>query len=198
MGMTTLPESPAELGKSDVNRKPRADAVRNRKRIIAAARDIFLRLGPEAQMEGIAKAAGVGVGTLYRNFPTKAALVIEVASEKFAEEVGLMEAAAAHPDAANALNDTVMRWAEFAVGTQQLQSLLAELPMSTACASESERYNALLDGLLARARKSGLPAGELNLDDLRSLLCGLGNTIQRGGDWRRCATVLSRGLGAIS
>jgi AcrR family transcriptional regulator len=51
-------------------RKPRADAVGNRERLLEAAADIFSAGGPDASLEAVAKRAGVGIGTLYRHFPT--------------------------------------------------------------------------------------------------------------------------------
>jgi AcrR family transcriptional regulator len=62
----------------------RADARRNRDQIIAAARQIFAEYGPEVPMEEIARSAGVGVGTLYRRFPDREALIREVAVDNFA------------------------------------------------------------------------------------------------------------------
>jgi AcrR family transcriptional regulator len=64
----------------------RADARRNRDQIIAAARDIFARQGPDVPMEEIARAAGVGVGTLYRRFSDRDALIAAVARASIAEE----------------------------------------------------------------------------------------------------------------
>jgi AcrR family transcriptional regulator len=55
-------------------RKPRADAVRNRERVLEAAKAVFSAGGPEASLEAVAKKAGVGIGTLYRHFPTREAL----------------------------------------------------------------------------------------------------------------------------
>ena len=63
----------------------RADARRNLERILASARALFAERGPGAQMEDIAAHAGVGIGTLYRRFPTKAALVTELVRERFQE-----------------------------------------------------------------------------------------------------------------
>src|SRR5438477_4739730 len=55
-------------------RKPRADAVRNRDRVLEAAKVVFSAGGPDASLEAVAKRAGVGIGTLYRHFPTREAL----------------------------------------------------------------------------------------------------------------------------
>src|ERR1700719_833747 len=55
-------------------RKPRADAVRNRERVLEAAKVVFSAGGPEASLEAVARTAGVGIGTLYRHIPTREAL----------------------------------------------------------------------------------------------------------------------------
>ena len=59
-------------------RKPRADAARNRERLLDTAKTVFAKKGPAASLDEIAKAAGVGIGTLYRHFPTRDALVEQV------------------------------------------------------------------------------------------------------------------------
>jgi AcrR family transcriptional regulator len=55
-------------------RKPRADAIRNRERVLEAAKAVFSAGGPGASLEAVAQTAGVGIGTLYRHFPTREAL----------------------------------------------------------------------------------------------------------------------------
>src|ERR1700759_1474566 len=55
-------------------RRPRADAIRNRELVLQAAKAVFSAGGPEASLETVAKRAGVGIGTLYRHFPTREAL----------------------------------------------------------------------------------------------------------------------------
>src|ERR1700737_2755476 len=55
-------------------RRPRADAVRNRERVLEAAKAVFSAGGPDASLEAVARRAGVGIGTLYRHFPTREAL----------------------------------------------------------------------------------------------------------------------------
>src|SRR5271169_2647843 len=63
----------------------RADARRNRERIMSAGRELFARQGPLAQMDEIAAHAGVGIGTIYRHFPTKEALLTAMVRDRFQE-----------------------------------------------------------------------------------------------------------------
>src|SRR5947209_19887027 len=67
----------------ETERRLRADARRNRERILDSARSVFAEYGPEAQMDDVAHQAGVGVGTVYRHFDTKEALLVELMREKF-------------------------------------------------------------------------------------------------------------------
>src|SRR5436190_3340227 len=68
-------------------RKLRADAVRNRERVLEAAKDVFSAGGPDASLEAVAKRAGVGIGTLYRHFPTREAL-FEAVYRREVEQLG--------------------------------------------------------------------------------------------------------------
>src|SRR6266576_1331973 len=73
---------------STPTRRPRADAGRNRARVLEAAGELFGSRGDEVQMAEIARAAGVGIGTVYRHFPTRQALVEAVAAQRFLEILG--------------------------------------------------------------------------------------------------------------
>src|SRR6516165_203754 len=83
-------------------RKPRADAERNRARVLEVAKEAFTRSGPDASLNDIAKEAGVGPGTLYRHFPSRDALIeavyrteverLAAAERKFAESMSPVEA----------------------------------------------------------------------------------------------------------
>jgi AcrR family transcriptional regulator len=77
----------------------RSDARRNRERIVAAARTLFAREGLDASVEDITREAGVGMGTLYRHFPTKDDLIDAVLEDALAELVAFAERAAAETDA---------------------------------------------------------------------------------------------------
>lgn len=85
----------------------RADALRNRERIVAAARDLVARDGADVTMEALARRAGVAVGTLYRHFPTKQDLVAAVVEESIEHIAGLAELAAEHVRDGSAPGDEV-------------------------------------------------------------------------------------------
>ena len=81
-------------------RRPRADAARNRERLLAAAKAVFSAGGPEASLEAVARRAGVGIGTLYRHFPTRETLFEAVYRREVDELAALAEASDADPAAA--------------------------------------------------------------------------------------------------
>src|SRR5438477_7756346 len=86
----------------------RADARANRVRVIEAARAVFRERGLEAEMREIAERAGVGFGTVYRNFPTKDELIAAVAAEMIERMRAAIQAAAAEDDPLVAI-ETVLR-----------------------------------------------------------------------------------------
>src|ERR1700745_2847853 len=87
-------------------RKPRADAVRNRERVLEAAKAVFSAGGPDASLEAVAKRAGVGIGTLYRHFPTREAL-FEAVYRREVEHLGEL---AEQLKSAAAPVDALRRW----------------------------------------------------------------------------------------
>lgn len=71
-------EAEEKAAKRKAARKPRADGQRNRERLMTAAKSAFTEIGAEASLEEIARRAGVGIGTLYRHFPTRDAIIAAV------------------------------------------------------------------------------------------------------------------------
>src|SRR4030088_3849713 len=87
-------------------RRPRADAVRNRERVLEAAKAVFSAAGPDASLEAVARRAGVGIGTLYRHFPTREAL-FEAVYRREVQQLGeLAEALKSEAEPVDALR----RW----------------------------------------------------------------------------------------
>src|ERR1700728_403707 len=87
-------------------RRPRADAVRNRERVLEAAKAVFSAGGPDASLEAVARRAGVGIGTLYRHFPTREALFEAVYRREVEQLVDLAEQLKADV----APDDALRRW----------------------------------------------------------------------------------------
>jgi AcrR family transcriptional regulator len=172
----------------------RGDAARNRARVLDAARAAFSEDGAEVQMEQIARRAGVGVGTLYRNFPTKQALIDELAQRWIDERVEIADEALAMPDPAAAFGWFVRRTAEDMAGDAGLCHLFADFP-DGGCAIESilgERT----EQLLARARNGGAVRADLSVSDFQAILGGLSAAIARTEKWELFAEMLITGLRA--
>src|SRR5690242_8135354 len=90
----------------------RADARRNREAIVKAARAVFAQYGREAQMDDVARRAKVGVGTVYRHFPTKEALLEALAQDRFAQIAGFAQDALEVADPWEAFAGFLRRCAE--------------------------------------------------------------------------------------
>src|SRR6478609_6843442 len=99
--MDEMTEQPA-----DMVRKPRADSVRNRERVLEAAKAVFSAGGSEASLEAVARRAGVGIGTLYRHFPTREALFEAVYRREVQQLADLAEQLKQEPQPVEALR----RW----------------------------------------------------------------------------------------
>jgi AcrR family transcriptional regulator len=156
----------------------RADARRNRERILDAARATFSEHGSEAQMDEIARRAGVGVGTLYRHFPTKDALIGELvriklsdfaqrARAKFAEDERPWESFAdlLREQAEIAARDAAQQRMLFAMTHEALEEARPTITELTAA------NQALID----RAKAAGVIREDVVVDDIRVLMCGLGS-----------------------
>ncbi len=175
----------------DPTRSLRADARRNRERIIEAAREVFAEAGADAQMDDIAGRAGVGVGTVYRHFPTKEALVVELVRQKFRLFADRMrEALESEDEPFHALTDVMRRNAETAAtdaGTQFAVATAGNHRWGQAPA-EQEELIALTAELIARARRAGTIRPDIRAIDIGMLMCGVCSAMDlgaRGFDWRR-------------
>ena len=149
-------------------RKPRADAVRNHARIMEAARDAFAARGADASMEEIARAAGVGIGTLYRHFPTRELLVEAV----FRDGIEQLQAQAEQLLASDSPGDALAAWLHAQlVHAATCRGLAGEamLAMLDAGDGEPRACEAMRQSgaaLLARAQAAGDVREGVDIDDL--------------------------------
>jgi AcrR family transcriptional regulator len=165
----------------------RADAARNRAKVIDVARvqlagDLTRELLP---MNAIAKSAGVGVGTVYRHFPTQQSLLEAVAEKSFAALLAAARAAVNHPDPDRAFEDLLRTALELMLDDVGLAAVLAagEFECDWMIALGTEFFGCVAQ-VLARARSAGVIRPELTPDDLRRLLGGLGYALRTGTDPR--------------
>jgi AcrR family transcriptional regulator len=175
----------------------RADARRNREKVMAAARAAFSEYGSEAQMDDVARRAEVGVGTVYRHFPTKEALFAALVEDTFARIAARARHALDADDAWQAL--TAMLWdaGESLAGDRALaeamQADLADQP----CPGQVE-LGEIMRELMERAKAEGSMRPDVVLDDIPMLMCGVGSATIRSqagsGVWRRHLAILLDGL----
>jgi AcrR family transcriptional regulator len=185
------------------HRPKRADARRNREKVVAAAAAVFGENGLDAQVEDIARRAGVGVGTVYRHFPTKDALVGALAEQHFDRLADIVEAAhGERGDAWEIFSTTLWRIAT-AVATDIAWCETTALHPSTvrAAAPGRQRLSAAAATLIARAQAAGVMRADATVEDIRTIMCGFGHVAaaQHAGaplDWERYLTIALDGLRA--
>jgi AcrR family transcriptional regulator len=148
----------------------RADAERNRRRILDAARKVFAQQGLGAGVDAVARAAGVGVGTLYRRFPTKQQLLVAVIEDGVARLTEEVEA----------LQPVEDPWEAFAAGLHAFAATIArdrgffevihETPELVPVAADAKkRLMAAFDVLLRRAQAAGQVRDDVVVDDVGAL-----------------------------
>lgn len=181
-------EPGAEPGPSP-DRPLRADARRNRDKIVAAARAAFTASGDDSvPLETIARDAGVGVGTLYRHFPAREALVEAVYAAELDDVTGSAPDLLARypPDAA--LRAWLDRYAEFsAVKRGMIDTLRAGWSAGRAAPRTRERVNAVIETMLAAGARAGTLRADIPADDVTSMLLGvfLSTSASGSGDDQR-------------
>jgi AcrR family transcriptional regulator len=152
----------------------RADSARVRAQMLQVARERLRDGDLELPMNAIAKAAGVGVGTVYRHFPTRQVLLEALAEESFASLVADARASSADPDTAGALARLLGAGLRMLRDDPSLGAVLGstgpECPETIKLGGELE---AALSDLLVRARAEGVIRPDITADDLRRLICGI-------------------------
>ena len=178
----------------------RADARRNRERIIASGRELFARDGPEAQMDEIAAHAGVGIGTVYRHFPTKEALLTEMVRLRFQEFEKVAVLAEDIEDPLEAL-ETIMRHAAEAVeGDIGFQlAMLGENELEwEGIEQQKAAFAEVVTRTISRAIAAGVVQDDFTFDDFAMVMCGTTATMYfkpgSAADWRRYLDLMLRGI----
>ena len=141
----------------------RRDAIRNRARVVEAGRDVFAERGPDATLEEIARRAGVGIGTLYRHFPSREALVEAIYEEHIGEVVAAAEEAAAAEDAWHGLVGFLERVLELQARNLPLRDVfLRHRAAAASSPSAAAQILPLLKRLVDRRPRAGRAARRLH------------------------------------
>jgi AcrR family transcriptional regulator len=159
----------------------RADARRNRDRVLAAARVAFAERGFTVPLDDIAEAAGVGPGTVYRHFPTKEALFEAVSLARVQELAADARARAGAADPGAAFTGFLERITEEADAKRDLPDALAGAGAARVAEAVTEVHDALA-ALLARAQDAGAARHDVSATDLIALLKGLLHAVRSDPD----------------
>jgi AcrR family transcriptional regulator len=189
--MTTTPMTP--------DAPMRADARRNRERLLAAATSAFAEHGADAPLEDIARSAGVGIGTLYRHFPTRLALQEGV----FRSQVETVCARGRELAEAPAPDEAFAAWLRVLGGFLATkrglsQALIANLGKDSELLSScSQVMRATAGQLLTRAQQAGVVRGDLTAVDVMRLVHGIAVTTENApGEADRLLSLLLDGMRA--
>jgi AcrR family transcriptional regulator len=170
------------------DRKPRADAQRNRERILEVAKQEFTKSGANASLEEIAKNAGVGPGTLYRHFPTREELLVAVYRS------GMEKLAAAERKFADTMSpvEALRAWLLLFVDSVETKQIIAPV-LNTLVGDPKKVFEAsyaqireALRALVKRAVKSGDIRKDLDPIDLLRAIVGVAN-VSAAPDWQQSA-----------
>ena len=182
-------------------RQQRADARRNREAVLESARKVFAEHGLDAQIDEIAAGAEVGVGTVYRHFPTKDELLEALAQVRF-------EALAARAREALEARDGWQGFVEFMTYSARVMAedrLLSEaMDQRSAICGEASRSVGLLDltaQLIERAKADGKLRADTEPCDVPGLICGIGRAVRSAPGapamtWERHLEIILAGLRA--
>ena len=180
--------SQMEPDTSKSRRKPRVDSIRNRERLLEAATEIFSAGGPQASLEAVARKAGVGIGTLYRHFPTRDALFEAV----YRHEVDLLGDLAERLARDETPVEALKTWLQANVRlVATKKGMIEALQLAAHGSSELKAYSydrmiGAIRLLLDRAVKAGEVRGDVPPEDLLRTLVGIYYS-QGTGDWQPTA-----------
>jgi AcrR family transcriptional regulator len=178
----------------------RADAVRNRSRILEAAEKVFAVEGISVPIDVVAERAGVGVGTVYRHFPTKEALIEAIVMYRLSDLVETAKSYAEAEDPGEALFDYLHEFARQAAAKHDLFDALgsAGIDIKARCSTMIDEMMLSIDRLRQRAVTVGAVRADVASDELVDLVVGAcqghGETAPDEARIQRMVTIVCDGL----
>jgi AcrR family transcriptional regulator len=190
------------LTKTETDRPLRADAERNRQRILDAAANLFAERGLQVSLDEVAERAGVGVGTVYRRFPDRDALIDALLQSRVDEFFAMVERASAHPDPWEGLIEFIESGAEFHGRNRALKELMFSAPGSREWVDRVRaRVRPKVAAMVVAAKEQGKLREDLHVLDVPMLDLMLAGAIEFTQDaeadvWRRMLGIVIDGLKA--
>jgi len=178
----------------------RADAIRNRSLLVAAGGEVFAERGPDASLEEIARRAGVGIGTLYRHFPSREALVDAIYAEHIGAVVEVAEEAVADADAWRGLERFLEHVLELQARNLPLRAAFLRQATTTGLVAERRsRILPLLKRMVERAKEQGALRDDLTVGDLSAAIWSFAPIIEATAEvapdaWRRHLRIVLDGM----
>ena len=190
-----------KVSTSTATKSLRSDARRNRERLVASARELFATAGVDVSVEEITHHAGLGMGTLYRHFPTKDDLIDAVLEDAFAEIVRLAERAAAEEDAWVGLTGFIEQVLALHAQNHGIKDVLATRGHGALRETMRARVRPLVRAMVERAQEQGTLRADFSPEDLPLVFWTAGRVIETTGKfapdyWRRYLAFLLDGLRA--
>ena len=158
----------------------RADAVKNRQRILEAAESVFATEGLSVPVDTVAERAGVGVGTLYRHFPTKEALFEAIVTTRLGLLLDMAKTQAGADDPGEALFSFLGEFARQASAKHDLFDAIssAGIDIKSSCSEMIDEMKSSIDVLMQRAVEAGSVRSGVSTDEMFGLVVGV---CQAGG-----------------
>ena len=182
----------------------RADAQRNRDAVLEAARKLFAEHGNDAQMDDIARKAGVGVGTVYRHFPTKDDLLQALIEKRFAalaERAAEAVAEARKGDQWKAFRDYILWSADLQSRDRALSQAMADRSETMACAAEDSGLVDECNELIDVCQRAGVLRKDFEMEDIPAMVCSVGAVAMAAAEkprmrWERTVAIWLDGVRA--
>lgn len=175
-------------------RRARSDARANRDRLLRSAREVFATRGLDATLDDVAHHAGLGVGTAYRHFPNKRALVEGLFDDRLNEFIAFAQAALADPDPWSGFAAAMVRLGEDLVEVRALRDMLLR-PDEAGHLPRAQDLDAALGALLERAQADGSIRSDVSVADLSTLVAMTDAAAERNPDrWRLFLGLILDGL----
>jgi AcrR family transcriptional regulator len=159
----------------------RADARRNRVRILAAAEDVFAEHGPSASTEEVARRAGVAIGTVFRHFPTKDDLLRAIMKDLLERLTGQVHRLAAEGDPGTALFEFFTSMVDHAAAKKTVVDLLAATGTDVQVTAAVQALEHGIAQLLTRAQQAGAVRGDVHIAEVMALIISSCHGALHGG-----------------